>query len=286
MLTKVTLCGSELKFRPIRNSNSKSISKKIRQSKSSSTLPGREYKGRTTKKGEKLYRTSVKSRKWFLKTMSQIENTPNTFITATFPVASKACERVKLAKKYFYRFVRNVRKQFPNCYLIWKLETRQGRGIHFHILAKFRGNGLTRADVYKILEKEWESMFRMSFEGEKIFKVEKYKKERHEGYLVKKSKFAEEMRCKTLLQGKRGWGIIGKKNIRFYEEKNFSFTPKEYKRMARYLKRYIAEHPELSEQYDKQLSHSAGSLYLFPPEELEKAIKYATARRRTTEHDA
>ena len=139
--------------------------------------------------------------------------------------------------------------------------------------------------IYKKLNELWENMFSMDFEGEVIFLAEEYNKKCHEGYLVKKSKIAEEMKCKRLLKGKRAWGIVGKKNILFHKEEKFELDSKEHRRLVRYLKRYIEKHPEFSEQYAKQLSRSAGSLYLFPKKILKHAIEYATAHRSRTEHD-
>ena len=62
MLTKVTLCGSELKFSPLRNTNSKSVSKKAPLSKPSLALSARGQKRREVEEGEKLFRAVMKSR--------------------------------------------------------------------------------------------------------------------------------------------------------------------------------------------------------------------------------
>ena len=285
MLTKVTLCGSELKFSPRRNTNSKSVSKKAPLSKPSLALSARGQKRREVEEGEKLFRAVMKSRRWFLEMMSMISNQPDTFITLTFPSSSKACNRAKLSKKYFNCFTKKMKKLFPECYAVWKEETRQGRGLHFHMIARFGDHDQKLSKIYKTLNELWENMFSMDFEGEVIFLAEEYNKKCHEGYLVKKSKIAEEMKCKRLLKGKRAWGIVGKKNILFHKEEKFELDSKEHRRLVRYLKRYIEKHPEFSEQYAKQLSRSAGSLYLFPKKVLKHAIEYATAHRSRTEHD-
>jgi hypothetical protein len=153
------------------------------------------------------------------------------------------------------------------------------------MIARFRDHGQTRREAYKNLQEFWEEMFAMNFEGEEIFMADKYAKERHEGYLVKKSKLADEMRCKRLMKGKRVWGIVGKKNILFHAEETFELEPKEQRRLVRYLNRYIEKHPELSGQYAKQLSRSAGSLYLFPRKVLKKAMEHATAHRDLKEYE-
>jgi len=285
MLTKVTLCGSELKFSPLRNANSKSVSKKAPLSKPSLALSARGQKRREVEEGEKLFRAVMKSRRWFLEMMSMISNQPDTFITLTFPSSSKACNRAKLSKKYFNCFTKKMKKLFPECYAVWKEETRQGRGLHFHMIARFGDHDQKLSKIYKTLNELWENMFSMNFEGEEIFMVDKYAKERHEGYLVKKSKLADEMRCKRLMKGKRVWGIVGKKNILFHAEETFELEPKEQRRLVRYLNRYIEKHPELSGQYAKQLSRSAGSLYLFPRKVLKKAMEYATAHRDRKEYE-
>lgn len=285
MKTKVIFLGNGVKFSPARNTNSKSASKKMLHSKASSTLSAKGRNGRVIEEGEKLYRTTIKSRRWFLKMMSMISNQPDTFITLTFPSSSKACNWAKLSKAYFNYFTQKMLDQFPECYGLWKLETRPGRGFHFHMIARFRDHGQTRREAYKNLQEFWEEMFAMNFEGEEIFMADKYAKERHEGYLVKKSKLADEMRCKRLMKGKRVWGIVGKKNILFHAEETFELEPKEQRRLVRYLNRYIEKHPELSGQYAKQLSRSAGSLYLFPRKVLKKAMEYATAHRDLKEYE-
>ena len=285
MNTKFSICGKRMKFSPVRNSNSKSASKKMLHSKRSSTLSARRRKGSPVEEGEKLFRAAMKSRRWFLEIMSMISNQPDTFITLTFPSSSKACNRAKLSKTYFNYFTQKILDHFPKCYGLWKLETRLGRGFHFHMIARFQGHGQSRREVYKKLKESWEEMFDMDFEGEEIFLADKYDKERHEGYLVKKSKFANEMRCKRLMKGKRVWGIVGKKNILFHAEETFELEPKEQRRLVRYLNRYIEKHPELSGQYAKQLSRSAGSLYLFPRKVLKKAMEYATAHRDRKEYE-
>ena len=283
MKIKLSICGKVMKFSPIRNDNSKLDSKKISRSRTYSELSD---KVQTDKEGEKLFRANMKSRRWFLETMSQLKRQPDTFISASFPSDSKACSMAKLSKKYFNNFTKKMLKQFPKCYAVWKLEIRPGRGIHYHMIARFRDHGQKRREVYKKLKENWEEMFAIELTGERIFLAEKYVKDNHEGYLVKKSKIAEEMRCKRLLEGKRAWGIVGKKNILFHKEETFELAPKEHQRLVEYLKRYIEKHPELSSQYAKQLSRSAGSLYLFPEKELKNAIEYATACRFLTEHEA
>lgn len=285
MLTKVTLCGSELKFSPLRNTNSKSVSKKAPLSKPSLALSARGQKRREVEEGEKLFRAVMKSRRWFLEMMSMISNQPDTFITLTFPSGSKACNRAKLSKEYFNCFTKKMMKHFPKCYAVWKEETRQGRGLHFHMIARVGDHDQKLSKIYKALNKLWEEMFTMGFEGERIFLAKKYDEESHEGYLVKNNKIAEEMKCKRLLKGKRAWGIVGKKNILFHEEETVRLEPKEQRRLVRYLNRYIEKHPELSGQYAKQLSRSAGSLYLFPRKVLKKAMEYATAHRDLKEYE-
>lgn len=285
MLTKVTLCGSELKFSPLRNTNSKSVSKKAPLAKPSLALSARGQKRREVEEGEKLFRAVMKSRRWFLEMMSMISNQPDTFITLTFPSGSKACNRAKLSKEYFNCFTKKMMKHFPKCYAVWKEETRQGRGLHFHMIARVGDHDQKLSKIYKVLNKLWEEMFTMGFEGERIFLAKKYDEESHEGYLVKNNKIAEEMKCKRLLKGKRAWGIVGKKNILFHEEETVRLEPKEQRRLVRYLNRYIEKHPELSGQYAKQLSRSAGSLYLFPRKVLKKAMEYATAHRDLKEYE-
>lgn len=285
MKTEVNICGKRMKFSSVRNTNSKSVSKKVPLLKQNSTLSARRRKGRVVEEGEKLFRAAMKSRRWFLEMMSMISNQPDTFITLTFPSGSKACNRAKLSKEYFNCFTKKMMKHFPKCYAVWKEETRQGRGLHFHMIARVGDHDQKLSKIYKALNKLWEEMFTMGFEGERIFLAKKYDEESHEGYLVKNNKIAEEMKCKRLLKGKRAWGIVGKKNILFHEEETVRLEPKEQRRLVRYLNRYIEKHPELSGQYAKQLSRSAGSLYLFPRKVLKKAMEYATAHRDLKEYE-
>ena len=101
MKIKLSICGKVMKFSPIRNDNSKLDSKKISRSRTYSELSD---KVQTDKEGEKLFRANMKSRRWFLETMSQLKRQPDTFISASFPSDSKACSMAKLSKKYFNNF--------------------------------------------------------------------------------------------------------------------------------------------------------------------------------------
>ena len=161
MKTEVNICGKRMKFSSVRNTNSKSVSKKVPLLKQNSTLSARRRKGRVVEEGEKLFRAAMKSRRWFLEMMSMISNQPDTFITLTFPSGSKACNRAKLSKEYFNCFTKKMMKHFPKCYAMWKEETRQGRGLHFHMIARVGDHDQKLSKIYKALNKLWEEMFTM-----------------------------------------------------------------------------------------------------------------------------
>jgi len=95
---------------------------------------------------------SRKSRNRLLKNTLSLEYTPRVFITLTYPTFYPADSSEW--KRHLDNFSRELRRQYPDSYFIWKLEPQKRGAPHFHLLGDIFNQELDK-DFYNVVSRLW-----------------------------------------------------------------------------------------------------------------------------------
>ena len=218
-----------------------------------------------------LERKVRRTRNLLAQTVQSIKNTPTHMMS--FIITSYIDEDMyqSICLYCFNRLNKYLCRKFPNAYFVCSLGWSLGEDLHLHILCNFGLAGIGSNEVDDIAMK-WAEI--SGSEDHRAFHICKYDRGRHLGYLTKRAKIKEMYLLKKSLGRKRLWSIVNAKNVKFYQKREFEFTPAEWTVFSRIIRK-LAESEEWNitrstpDQF-KELNNCANYI---PRELLRLAIK-------------
>ncbi len=176
---------------------------------------------------DKVYSNFMKSKVRQIKSFLSIKSVPTTFISLSVHRTVCKFESVTEEKKYFNRFIRKVTRHYPKSWFWYKFEWGHITKLHVHLIGSL-GCGIDNDSCHaKKLRKLWNDandgvLDRASYHQMDFTKLATF------GYLMRPSKNKLDIICMKIFEGKRRYGYINRKNIKFYPPVTFSLTTEEF----------------------------------------------------------
>lgn len=203
-----------------------------------------------------------------------MESLPRSFVTLIFDKTINRNMTVLESKKLFEKFCRKLKRIFPDCWFIYKMEWSNKSGYHFHLIGTFKIR-CSKKEILHRITVLWGKL--ILSDSPKIADVQRCDFERHSGYLTKPSKRKPDCRVIAELNQKSSWGIIGKNNMQIILPKKIPLTKAQFRRLQEAL---LDIKSHVTSSYEKHLSNQCGCLGFLPPKELKEAIKRITSTKR------
>lgn len=204
--------------------------------------------------------------------LNSYENTPELFISLIVDRQKYPLESIEEEKRYFINFQRLIKRAYPKCWFIYKIEWSKSAKIHFHLI------GSLGIDDKEQLHKKHKTILRQLWnqanDGEKLHYDAYHQcdciKERHQGYMVAPSKCKTDMRCIKELNGCWMWGVINRDNIEKYTPLDFRLSAIEWVMFKGIISSYLKQN-STSIYYKKCFEWTAGTLNFVPYDEIIEA---------------
>lgn len=218
-----------------------------------------------------LLKRTKRIRSRLIKAFHSIKNKPSVFITLSIDRIKLPFVNIDDDKKLFIKFVRNIKRLFPQCWFIYKIEWSKHNQIHFHLIGSLSvQNEYLSQKVETKLRNMWNAVIRSN--SKYNFDMRPYNN--HISYITKASKNPQDMTCNRILGKRKKWGYINKENIVFHKKQNFSLTPEEFDIFTSYIIKWH-ERNSSSQSHIKQLNKTRGMLSFIPNGIIKKAMLYA-----------
>ena len=96
---------------------------------------------------------SAKSRRRLMHLIFSLEKQPDVMVTLTYPEVWEADYRKW--KRDLVTFLKRVKRRFPMCWFIWKLEFQKRGAPHFHLLGSFGKDVVVDKEIKKWISQAW-----------------------------------------------------------------------------------------------------------------------------------
>jgi hypothetical protein len=228
------------------------------------TPPSRKEKGEKLPFAEQSWKRQVAYRKRtitrLLELLYTIENPLQLFVSLNLDSAHRDISGADF-KRLIRKFCRALGNRYLDGWAAYRVEWSNKSGLHFHLLGALSDEPVT-LDMMDRYEKQLERLWNKVCSKEKI-KCHTVKVtpavEEHRTYMTQPGKFKEDLECMKRLNGKNMFGVINKKNIRYYEDITDVLSAEEFFKLIAALCKED-EGKVHTDFYTTQASHKRGAI--------------------------
>ncbi|GFM36903.1 hypothetical protein [Desulfovibrio psychrotolerans] len=234
-------------------------------------------KGKNSKKGdleitesERLAKRARRQKVALIRLLSALSEKPYWFITLGFDRSEWPEISVVEAKRIFDNFARGVRRKFPACWFVYKMEWSPTARYHFHLMGRCRAK-IGKRELYQSLFMLWGRLVRWGSESVHIVKCDF---SRHFGYITKREKWNNEIKLIGDAGKCRTFGVINRAKLPLLKKEGVVLTVDQWKFVRNRLIVYHKKNSK-SMNYHKRVFNSSGILAYTPRKIIEESIALA-----------
>jgi hypothetical protein len=197
---------------------------------------GKQPEGQRDWKRGKCMMMSPKSRRGIMNLVSTLIRTIiPLFVTLTYPDNYPSARD---SKKHLDNFIKRLKRKYPNCGYIWKLELQKRGAPHFHIF--LWGLSGKRSSWYDWMSTAWYEVVKSGDPLHEIWGVKVEEIRSYNGVRSYVSKYIAKKDETEVPEGLgRSWGYGGK--IPISDKEEYLISPQQAAKVLRYLRRRIRQ---------------------------------------------
>ena len=219
---------------------------------------------------EQLAKRARRQKVALIRLLSALSEKPYWFITLGFDRSEWPEISVVEAKRIFDNFARGVRRKFPACWFVYKMEWSPAARYHFHLMGRCRAK-IGQRKLYQSLLMLWGRLVRGRSESVDVVECDF---PRHFGYITKREKWNNEIKLIGDAGKCRTFGVINRTNLPLHKKESDVLTLDQWRFVRHRLIEYHKKNSK-SMNYHKRIFNSSGILAFTPRKIIEESIALA-----------